>query len=407
MARDWLSTLWPASFNGIPFYVERHAETGGRRVKAHQFPGSDTPFIEDLGRLAKKFMGAIYLASDSADLMSTVLMAAFDGDAQPGVLVLPTQGQLLVNCGPCVREASKDRLGYIAFHAEFWLSGASSPVQTAAYAAQLAFDAADNVAANLVSLTNGLALAAGPGWLVAEALASLEGQTAALEALSATQPVDPTLAPALSSALSAFYSGLPPLVSGLSGVDPSVAPGLAALGAQFVPALPANSAVAAFGAMADAAYAIAANPAPGPFATSALANESANNVLLARLEQANAVQAYAQALLGVIFTDRPAAVQARADALVRLDAVLGLCSGAQDLELYDAVTALRSALVGWFAQTIVNLAPVMTVQVNESLPSLALAWALYSDPTRAAQLVAMNKVPHPTFMPERFEALAT
>ena len=43
---------------------------------------------------------------------------------------------------------------------------------------------------------------------------------------------------------------------------------------------------------------------------------------------------------------------------------------------------------------------------KRSLPALVLAWKLYQDPSRAAELVARNDIPHPSFMPLRFNALA-
>jgi prophage DNA circulation protein len=53
-----------------------------------------------------------------------------------------------------------------------------------------------------------------------------------------------------------------------------------------------------------------------------------------------------------------------------------------------------------------NLAPVITVESNRIRPSLDLAWILYADPTRADELVARNKVRHPSFMPREITALA-
>ena len=40
------------------------------------------------------------------------------------------------------------------------------------------------------------------------------------------------------------------------------------------------------------------------------------------------------------------------------------------------------------------------------MPSLFVAWRLYQDPARVRELVDRNKVPHPSFMPNRFEALS-
>ena len=41
IARDWLTTLWAASFKGVPLKVERDAEAAGRRIRIHEFPMRD------------------------------------------------------------------------------------------------------------------------------------------------------------------------------------------------------------------------------------------------------------------------------------------------------------------------------------------------------------------------------
>ena len=52
---DWKSRLRPASFRGVPFFVEGHEEIGGRRGVAHQFPLHDGGITEDLGRALGRY----------------------------------------------------------------------------------------------------------------------------------------------------------------------------------------------------------------------------------------------------------------------------------------------------------------------------------------------------------------
>jgi prophage DNA circulation protein len=74
--------------------------------------------------------------------------------------------------------------------------------------------------------------------------------------------------------------------------------------------------------------------------------------------------------------------------------------------LFNSMTALRDAVIEYLSRTILDLAPVVTVTANAVMPSLYWAWRLYGDPSRADDLVARNRVVHPSFMPAEFEALA-
>ena len=152
MARDWTSTLWPASFNGFPFYVERENETLGRRLVPHEFPNSNTPYVENMGRKIKSWPLTIYLASDAADAQMAALAALLDNTAVAGVLVLPMSGPVLAHPGLFSRAAEKDRLGYVAFQGIFLEGGAASATPSVANLAQLAFDAISSLAASAVSL---------------------------------------------------------------------------------------------------------------------------------------------------------------------------------------------------------------------------------------------------------------
>src|SRR5690349_5511060 len=95
--RDWLSTLWPGSYKGIPFFYEDAKESGGRGLVVHKFPHRDDPFVEDLGEEPRFFEGTIYIHGDDVDAQADSLTAAFAG-LGPGVLVDPVKGPVSVHC---------------------------------------------------------------------------------------------------------------------------------------------------------------------------------------------------------------------------------------------------------------------------------------------------------------------
>ena len=53
--------LQPASYNGVPFYVEAESRASGRRIVAHEFPKKDIPYSEDMGRRIRRFAVTAYI----------------------------------------------------------------------------------------------------------------------------------------------------------------------------------------------------------------------------------------------------------------------------------------------------------------------------------------------------------
>src|SRR5258708_18683841 len=125
IARDWLNTLWPASYKGVPFHVESDTEKGGRRKAVHKYPGRDDPFIEDMGEDQRDFNVTAYVASDAADADAATVIATC---AQPGAgtLVLPAHGPISVQCFTFERKREKDKHGYIALDLYFVRDGAAT-----------------------------------------------------------------------------------------------------------------------------------------------------------------------------------------------------------------------------------------------------------------------------------------
>ena len=107
---SWRDKLQPASFGGAAFYVQSHqAQVGGRRLALHEFPGSDTPYVEDLGEASKSYkfrayvLGANYM--DARDRLIATCNSSYSA-----TLVHPYLGKIKdVRCKNCtVNESSAD-----------------------------------------------------------------------------------------------------------------------------------------------------------------------------------------------------------------------------------------------------------------------------------------------------------
>lgn len=116
--RDWLRTLWPASYKGVAFFFETDDEEGGRGLVIHKFPNRDEPYLEDLGEEPRFYEGSAYVTGEAADRLAVAFTEAL-ASRGPGSLVVPIRGPVLVRCQTFQRRHDKDRMGYVAFRVKF------------------------------------------------------------------------------------------------------------------------------------------------------------------------------------------------------------------------------------------------------------------------------------------------
>ena len=111
---SWRDRLAPASFRGVPFYVESSDYTTGRRTVEHEYPfKDDAPFTEDMGRSSRSISVDGYVLGEDYFTERDALLDALETSG-PGELIHPYLGTINVAVGTVrVRESSKD--GGIAF----------------------------------------------------------------------------------------------------------------------------------------------------------------------------------------------------------------------------------------------------------------------------------------------------
>jgi prophage DNA circulation protein len=93
----WMKALKTASFRGVTFKIRDHNSTHGRRIIDHEFPNSDKPYTENLGRKQRKFSITGYLIGDDYMAQRDKVIDACEADG-PGYLVHPYLGQKTVEC---------------------------------------------------------------------------------------------------------------------------------------------------------------------------------------------------------------------------------------------------------------------------------------------------------------------
>jgi len=92
---SWLDDYRQASFRGVEFYIAGHEGRGGRRQQNTEFPGRETPYVEDLGRKSFSGMLEAYVIGDDYNIQRNKLIIALDKKG-PGLLVHPYHGNMQV-----------------------------------------------------------------------------------------------------------------------------------------------------------------------------------------------------------------------------------------------------------------------------------------------------------------------
>lgn len=402
IARDWTKTLWMASYKGVPFWVDDDGEDGARRIVIHEFPMRDDPFLEDLGERSRQFEVTAYVASDSADADAAAVIATC-ATRGAGILVLPGHGPILVRCLTFRRDRRKDRAGFIALALMFVRAGASSALVSGAQLANMVFVTAENASIALGRVFVSAVQATGADFVVDEAVGATLDAVSALEVIRTSAAVEPAASAVQRARIDRLFDGVETMI-----VEPVTAAAIpvetVSIARALGDAMSPESAVVAFGELAtDPSIAPPAGTTfyGTPSAAAAGRNRQAANQML----RIAALVAYAEAVARVKLSDRQSGIRLRADTAEFFEGEL-LVIGAEDIDLAHAIGAVRDAAIEYLSRVILDLAPVMNVEANMSMPSLYWSWRLYADPNRSSELVERNRVVHPSMMPPAFEALA-
>lgn len=163
---------------------------------------------------------------------------------------------------------------------------------------------------------------------------------------------------------------------------------------------PADASAALYAAAVTARSCAPASASPALTREYALAR-----VLCLSVEMAALGEAFlAEARTG--FADRQSASAARLRIRAAYDGVSDRVAaglGQAVLAILDAAARETSA---YLVQEAASLQPVVRVTAGRSFPAAALAWSLYADPERAADLMGRNAVGTPFHMPASIEAVA-
>lgn len=433
---SWRDSLQPGSFRGVPFLIDAAHTQVGRRVALHEYPLQDKPWAEDLGRRARRFEVDCLVLGQNYMQARDALIAALEQQGA-GTLVHPYFGarSVVVTDAVSVDETTQQG-GMAKFRIPFAESGEmlqpSTSMDTGAVTNASAAAAQQSMVADFAQR---FSLSNMPAWLGASALGDLTKFTARLEQIRDSVPGIPDAVTAFNGLLQGFSGTLQSLVESpfdLGAGIMGLVVGIGTLVQQPLDALGLYSQLDGFGngdapiatttaarvqqaanhsallalvhgvAAANAAAMTAAVPSltqavvlPASLAgaATAAAGAASTPVLIDASDADATLLTTPSRIMGYDTTN--AAANAR-DALC--SAIDTLCLTASD-DVYTALRDLRAAVVADLNSRMAVLPSLESLVLPATQPALVLAWRLYADASRDAEIVARNAVVNPCFVP--------
>lgn len=387
--RDLISK--PGSFRGVEFHVIGTDGQFGRRTALHEYPGRDKPWVEDLGRMARTLafdalvIGADYIAQ--RDRLIAVL-------EQPGAGLLnhPTFGQLNATAADCRVLESTAEGGAARFSLVFVEAGENTwPKPAASTPDQVATKADASTAAVKADFAGVVKVAGKPDYIGGSVAAILSGAVAQVRTLAGTVMAEVQPLAELNHQVELMNADLLTLVY----EPPLVADRVADLVTQLVrgvaqtpvDALRLASSLWRFGIL------VPTTKSQAPSRQVELVNTAAT----ARLVRGVAISEAARALSLTTFESYD---QAAAQRLAFADASDELLLALSDDTAFDALRALRAAVLADITARGADLTRLVRLTTTGAISAVALAHQLYGDALRADEIMERNPwVAHPLFIP--------
>lgn len=386
---SWREQLQPASFRGVRFEVIGASGTFGRRTVLHEFPFKDVPLAEDLGRRAREIhVEGMILGADYRGGRDALIEAC--EQAGSAKLVHPYLGELTVSVtdsGLTIDETT-DQGGMCRISFNCVETGeARFPTAQPATQDLVAMRADEGLLASLQQFPTRFSLDNLPSW--AQQL-SIDRATGFLDRVrSAISPV----------ASAAGSRGL--VASLIDAFSPSVSTSLRS-GTRFIEqaqqivqsirtGFEPASAYSVLGSLAD----FGAGEFHLPATTPTRQRDATNRDALVETLRTTVAIERARAVSQMEFADYREAETVRDSALDQIDLVADATS---DDVLFESLVSLRAAVVRDVNARGANLARVVSVTPVATMPALVLAYNLYQDASREAEIVSRNRTLRPGFV---------
>ncbi len=399
---SWRQRLRPAKLGKAAFFIDSADGDLGRSTQVHEYPLRDKPYVEDLGRRARRFTLDAYVLANAANQYD--YMAARDAliveieSAGPRTLVHPYLGEMTVSVvdarGP--RESTAEG-GMARFSITVVESGElrfPTAEPNTAEAAQTKADIAQ--ATSTDSFVQNFDVDQAPSFVADSAAERIRDFADRIDSLVTQITTLPGAIPELIDAvrsLSAAASNLILVPQTLASSITSIFGQLRLIASQPAGALEITRSLFTFG---DSL------PTMPVLSTPNRQRQAINQAAMARLVEQTALYTAVRTVAALQFSSadealalRDELVDAFDDQVERIDAEPG---GASD-QVYYALVDVRAAVVKDLETRAAQLAKLLQLTLPQTRPAIVVAFSLYGDALRDSDVVARNQVRHPHFVP--------
>lgn len=385
----WIDLLQLATFRGVPFHVEGTEGSYGRRAVVHEYPLRDKPFVEDLGRKARGIVLEAFVIGSDYMLARDALAMALE-EAGAGVLVHPYLGQRTVTVTDFKLKESTAEGGMARFTITCVEAGTVTfPNAQLDTAVQVNFAADDALVDIGNDFTDSFTVDGFPEFVSDAASDLVDGALDAIEGLSGSLPSLPDFASAFGPQLGGVRSGLASLLQAPGDLGNQLM-GLIS-GLPGLMGLPTN-ALKLLGGL----FAFGGDVLPVPATTPSRLQQATNQAAIVALVRRTAVVEAARSAALVPFQTYTEAVTVRDSLADQLDE---LAEATQSDDVYESLVNVRAVMVRDVTVRGADLARTVTITPDATLPALVLAYNLYEDASRDADIISRNNVRHPGFVP--------
>ena len=384
------------SFRGVPFRTVDAEMRVGRRNVVNEYPQRDLPYVDDLGRRARRFVVEAYVIGDGYRAERDALIAAFEAKGS-GELIHPRYGLRKVSVDGDVSINDTPERGGMARISVTFVEDTSNTFPAAAQDTVAKVESTTNAADVEIekAFSNDFSVE-GMSVLATDAI---KGMTAKVNGLR--QMAERVTSVAGLSAIVRQVSLLSGSLTALIRTPVVLVQSVRSLYAQLV-----QEVERPLSALAELQSVFFGNARPLGMARagSTRALGLANDVAQSDLQRGLALTNQAR-LLAVAMSDT-SVIATSAQAVALRDALVSQID--IELEVNDPPAAVARALTNVRAAVVRDVAARSEFLLRRAsytpqavLPALVLAHRIYQDARRADELAARNGVPHPAFMPAR------
>lgn len=399
----WRELLQPASFRGVPFFVDGAQNPAGRRTQVHEFVQRDLPDVEDLGKAIGPIKITAFVIGADCFERRDALLAALEKPGS-GELVHPWIGKMTVTAGECSFSHDRKEGGLVRFDLQFvevgaerggFPSGVPNTARQLDAASDSLLDAAlgrfndsmgllDSARLQSSALRDGVAQAFGMVGIelptLVKAVGNLDGLVDML--MSTPTSLSELVGGALSGLLPGFLgygSSLRRLSSRAASVRSLSAPSTAG-GSGTATATQATQALLRDAVLVQAAREAAAIPVPSSPALPVSPS----------LEQQ---------LADPVTRDAPPAAADVVGVRDALGDALWSASLTADPEHFRRLEDVRRLQHRHLTAVAAGGVQLVTVTPAAEVPALVLAYRHFGDASRTPEIVSRNRIRHPGFLP--------